>query len=56
MITVLINTFTGERYTVLPYSLNLYKVINIDTGAVMFWTNFDYECALESGHFERLEE
>lgn len=54
--TILINTYTGERYTVLPYSVNLYKVINIDTGAVMFWTGFDYEYSIESGHYETLED
>lgn len=56
MAILLINTATGERYTVLPYSINLNKVINLDTGTVMFWTCFDYEYAIESGHFEILEE
>lgn len=56
MAILLINTATGERYTVLPYSINLNKVINLDTRTVMFWTGFDYDYSIESGHFEILED
>lgn len=55
MVTVLINTYTGERYTVLPHSINLLKVMNLETGFAFYWTNFDYEYSIESGHFEFLE-
>lgn len=54
--TILINTYTGERYCVLPYSINLLKVINLETGYAFFWTGFDYEYSIESGHYEILEE
>lgn len=54
--TILINTYTGERYSVLPYSINLLKVINLETGFVFYWTGFDYEYSIESGHYEIMED
>ena len=56
MKTLLINTYTGERYIVLPISINLLKVINLETGYNMYWTGFDYEYSIESGHYEILKE
>lgn len=52
----LIQTSTGERYFLIWDNLaRLYKVLNIDTGAIMYWTSFDLQQALESGRMERIE-
>lgn len=56
MTRVLINTFTGERFIALPYSCNMYKIMNLETGSYFFWTQFDYEYSIESGHYELEEE
>lgn len=56
MASILINTFTGERFIALPYSINLYKILNIETGSYFLWTAFDLDCSLETGHYEYLEE
>lgn len=56
MASILVNTFTGERFIALPYSTNLYKILNIETGSYFLWTAFDLDYALESGKYEHQED
>lgn len=52
---ILINTFTEERiYLAWDYVKRLYKVFNIETGKVIYWTSLDLQTALELGHFEKI--
>lgn len=52
MTKIIINTFTEERFAVIPINCNLYKILNFNTGSAYLWTYYDLCYHIEMGHFE----